>query len=81
MTGVTNLVQVIIAAAIPIAVLGILGNQLIRTVHWKDMLLVVGVSLLPATILLALRGLIDPLVAMGVVGIMTGHLVAFVDND
>lgn len=81
MTGMTNLVQIIMMTSIPLVVLTILGNSLIRTIHWKDMLMMIGVSLLPVTVLLAIRGLIDPIVAMGVIGILSGHTVAFVDSN
>lgn len=81
MTGMTNLVQVILMTTIPVAVLGILGNSLVRTIHWKDMLMMIGVTLLPATVVLAIRGVIHPVVVMGVIGILTGHTVAFMDSD
>ena len=77
----TGAVQLLLALTLPAATLALLGKSKVTSVTWFDVLGVIGVLLVPTTVILALRGVIGPQVTAGIVGVLFGHVVTFIDTD
>lgn len=77
--GLTELLAMIIATTIPIAAYQII--QLTRVVKWFDVVVFIGLTLLPAAAVLGLMHRMSGAAFTGITGIMTAHALGIIDTD
>ncbi len=77
----SHFAQIVLAATMPLATWLVLGKSKVRTVKWFDMLRLIGGLLVPTAALLAMQGVLPPLVAGAIVATMLGHTATHVDTD
>ncbi|MFB6070415.1 MAG: hypothetical protein ABEJ76_05270 [Halanaeroarchaeum sp.] len=73
------LVVGIIAMMIPIGVGTIVARR--KTLKWQETLLIGGISILPVVTVLAIQRVVRPMTIVIVLGVLTGHVLTFLDTD
>lgn len=75
----TILILCVVSSMAPIGVLTIAARR--PTLKWQELLLIGGVTMLPALTVLAVQNIIRPMSATIVLGLITGHILTHLDDD
>lgn len=75
----TVIILALLVLMIPIGAGAIATRR--ATLKWKELLLMGGIAGLPLLGVLAIQGLIRPMSATIVLGVLTGHILTHLDDD
>lgn len=74
-----EVISIILATTIPLAAYQVI--QLTRVIQWSDVVVFIGLTLLPAAAILALMGAMSGAAVTGIIGILTAHSLGIIDTD
>lgn len=75
----TLLTQLILLSAVPIGAGYVLTNA--PTIKWKDVLIALGIAVMPVLVALAIQGLFSGMMIAIFLGVVSGHIITHLDDD
>lgn len=79
MPSTIELIELLAALMVPAGLYWVLTNT--RTLNWADMLIGIGMLIIPTVVILGIEGVITPSAGALMIGLALGHTMAMFDTD
>lgn len=79
MPSTIELIELLAALMVPAGLYWVISTT--RTLNWADMLIGIGILIIPTVVILGIEGVISPSAGALMIGLALGHTIAMFDTD